>query len=361
MVKVSPLKQVSQQVGAALCATLLIGLVAGCSTTAGSSAPKESQQTAEQKRKAKAASIVYRADDPLSAKITKAIEGDGLIFVKVSKEVAKTKQYKQTNRLARKYLLDHGEQLDKISATRALHFYRLRNPRVDLNLIKFLTQRDNETARRAGFRLASDYPSPKVRQFIGSYISLALIQNIEDKLYLDEVADAIAANRATDLYTFLRQGLLSTGGRPFAEAMAKLDSRRASDGFLNYLGLATLDDLRQLNQKTIKLDTAIYALGHLSSYLPDKDHDLVSHLYLYAVSRNTALRELAIPVLEKLMIIDDIAMAERLSRLPLEVQVAFVEHQRSNSKPVIGVFFSKLKTVTPHQEVIQDINGRKPR
>lgn len=344
----------------ALLLALALGAVSvGCSSDGTSETEEPTEQTAEQKRKRRAAQIVYKADDPLSTKISKAIEGNGVIFVKVSKEVAKSQQFKATNAIARRYLLDHGDSLDKIAATRALHFYRLKNPRVDLNLIKFLTQQENETARRAGFRLASDYPSPKVRQFIGSYISLALIQNIEDKLYLDEVADAILANRANDLYTFLRQGLLSTGGRPFAEAMAKMDPRRASDGFLSYLGMATLDDLRQLNQKTITLDTAIYILGHLSRYLPDHDNDLVSRLYYYAVSRNTALRELAIPVLEKLMIVDDIAMAERLARLPLEVQVAFVEHQRANSNPVIGVFFSKLKTVTPHKEVIQDINGRK--
>lgn len=338
---------------------LTLWATAGCTTDGSPDVAGAEEETAEQKRKRQAAQIVYRPGDSLATKITKAIEGDGLVFVKVSKEVAKKKQYKQANRLARKYLLEHGDELDKISATRALHFYRVKNKRVDLNLIKFLSQKSNVTARRAGFRLASDYPSPKVKRFIESYVSLALIQNIEKQLYLEEVADAILANRSKDLYTFLREGLLSTGERAFAEAMAKMNPAGASDGFLQYLNLATLDDLRQLNQKTIKLDTAIYILAHLSRYLPDHDSDLVNHLYFYAVSRNTALRELAVPVLEKLMIVDDIAMAERLSRLPLEVQVAFVEQQRTNSSPVIGVFFSKLKTVTPHREVIQDINGRK--
>lgn len=335
--------------------------LAGC-TTAGAPVSEDGiEETAEQKRKRQAAAISYDKDDPLATKISKAIEGDGVIFMRVSKEVANKRQFKQANAIARRYLLEHGDELDKISATRALHFYRLKNKRVDVNLIKFLSQKSHKTAKRAGFRLAADYPSAKVRRFIESYVSLALIENFEDELYLEEVADAILANRAADLFTFVRQGLLSTGDRAFAEAMAKLIPARASDGFMQYLNLATLEDLRQLNQKTIKLDTAIFILAHLGRYLPDHDSDLVNHLFYYAVSRNTALRELAMPVLEKLMIVDDIAMAERLSRLPLEVQVAFVEHQRSNSNPVVGVFFSKLKTVTPHREVIQDINGIKNR
>lgn len=316
--------------------------IEGCST------PNSSNKSSEENQ--------FDEEAPLEDNIKLAIETTGITFVKVNKHIKKKNLYAKTNSYAKKYLLDHTEVLNEIRTKRAVHFYKIKNGKPDNRLIKYLIEHDHLEANKAGWQLASYYPSAGIKKFIEGIISIALVKNSESRLYYQEVAFAILSNKITNVFTFLRQGLLYTGIKAFAQAMAYLLPEKSSNKFMTYLSLATLEDLRQLNQKTIELNTAVFILNHFVKFPPDSDHKNIAHLFYYSVSRNSGLRELSFPILENLILDAKSKLADNLAKLPRWVQVSFVERNKDKSSKVVMLFLQELKTSTPHKEVIDEIS-----
>ena len=80
----------------------------------------------------------------------------------------------------------------------------------------------------------------------------AMITNNElDEHYYPQMAEAVAANDLRSAYTVVRQGLFTSHDSAFVKAMIAIDARRAIGDFMDYLALAPIEELRQLNLRTI--------------------------------------------------------------------------------------------------------------
>lgn len=176
---------------------------------------------------------------------------------------------------------------------------------------------------------------------------------------LPQMAQAAQANKLTSIYTLLRRGLMMKGDSEFAKAMITFDPKKATNDFMDYLSLATVEDLRQLNQSTINLHTCLVIFRHFLNYPVSTSHPKYSHLFIYSVSRNQVLKEMANLVLERQLPQYREQMAFTLARLPVWIQVAYVEGIRENLNTNVNLFLAKLKTVTAHKEVLEEIDDLK--
>jgi hypothetical protein len=177
----------------------------------------------------------------------------------------------------------------------------------------------------------------------------------EEVLYVPSMALAVQANRMDSAYTLLREGLFRTGEETFARAMATLKPRQASDDFLDYLSKASVEELRQLNQKEVNVYSCLVALQHLTQVPASINHPHFNHLFLYAVSRNQGLADLAHVVLERAVGNHTEYLAVLLSQMDDWIQVAYVESARRRMSPSVQAFILALKEATPHPSVVEEI------
>ena len=144
----------------------------------------------------------------------------------------------------------------------------------------------------------------------------------------------------------------------FAKTMIKLNPEKARFDFMDYLGRATIEDLRQLNQKTVDLHATLVILNFYKSNDIPLFHPKVGSLFLFSISRNRALAEVATEVLEKETGRYSFELALILARLPQWIQVAFVESQKGEQSTKVGVLLGHLREITPSKQVIEEINSQ---
>lgn len=227
------------------------------------------------------------------------------------------------------------------------------NPKIVLALV----QDQRQMVQRSGWQLAARFPSKAMGNSIETYVTDLLLHNQEQRLSVAEMADAALANQLRSLYSVLRQGLMATGEQSFARAMAAFEPEQAASDFINYLALADMEDLRQLNQKSVNFQTCMVIFNHLNRNPLVVNHPRVEVLFMYAVSRNQALAEIANVVLEKNFAYHREALASTLARLPVWVQVAYVEGSRKQTDSNVPLFLDQLKRVSAHKEVIEEIES----
>ena len=226
---------------------------------------------------------------------------------------------------------------------------------VSPKVVETLLTSQDTFMRRLGWKIAASRPSDLVAVVLERHLTRVVLDGEEESLLLPEMALAAKANKLKSTYSLLRLGLMKKGGVEFVEAMNLLNPERSPQDFMDYLGLATIEDLRQMNQKTVDLATCLSILKILVDKGVPFGHPKFEHLFLYSVSRNGALSELASAVLEKFMPQNRGQLAFTLARLPVWVQLAYVESTRDRMNANIGLFLHELKVATAHKEVIEEI------
>lgn len=232
---------------------------------------------------------------------------------------------------------------------------------VPLNIALFhsLANSPRPLSRQLGWQLAASKPSPVVGSAMDLELSRALAENEMDIVLIPMMANAVRANRLTSAYTVVRQGLMARGDEEFAQAMVSLSPERASEDFMVYLAQAPAEELRQLTMSSVNLYTAVAILKHLQKHPPNLANAQFDHLFLYAVSRNTGLAELAQLTLENFVPAHTDLVAMALARHPAWVQIAYLENARRRMNPKEGLLLSELKKVTSERDVIEEIDEAK--
>ena len=154
----------------------------------------------------------------------------------------------------------------------------------------------------------------------------------------------------------IQQGLMTTGQEAFALSMAQLDASRASNDFLDYLALASAEELRQLTQNSVNVYTCLIALKHLQAHPAPLSHAHAEHLVYYAVSRNNGLADLGQMALESYRPKERSQVAIMMSRMPQWVQIAYVESVRRKKAPAITLLLGELKKISSSTDVVEEVD-----
>lgn len=223
-------------------------------------------------------------------------------------------------------------------------------------LFYILSQSDRNLSQQLAWHLAASMPSKSMGQQVERALSQAIANNEIHQMYLPKMASAVANNKLVQSYTVVRQGLFDSNHVDFARAMIALSPKQASSDFLDYLAKAPVSELRQLSVKSVDVFACMEILKHLLSVPVDVSHPRFEHLFLYSISRNNALAELARKVLVGYFPNKNSHLALMLARMPNWVQVAFVEGSRRQLNPQLSLFLRELKKTTSQREVLEEID-----
>ena len=274
------------------------------------------------------------------------------------KEVSREKQQMaEVHRLAEADLLKKNEEMDPLALVNVSNLYRASTSTLSSKLLTTLLHSRSDASRRIGWRLAALRPSAEIGQTIEGYLTESLGDNSEDRVLSPEMAIAIQENNLKSAFTFLIRGLLKDGQPEYANAMLALDPVRAAGPFVDYLGKADLDDLRQLSQENINIYTCTIIFRYLLDNPLPINHPSISQLFLFAVSRNRAVADMANSVLEKHIPEHRIALSIILSRMPVQVQMAFVEGSQREMTANLRLFLNDFKDAAQQKEVIEELNS----
>ena len=210
-------------------------------------------------------------------------------------------------------------------------------------------------ARQLAWQMATALPGKAMRAAIEKEINRALFDDEEKELLVPAMANAVQSNRMTSAYSVVRQGLMTTNGEEFANAMATLNPEQATIDFLDYLSQCPPEELRQLTVTSVNIFSATIALNHMVKYPPNVAHEQIEMLFYYSISRNPGLSDIASSLIETLSVKNQSAMALTLARMPVWAQVAFIENTRRNLTAARRVFLGELKRVTAQREIIDEL------
>lgn len=286
-----------------------------------------------------------------------AIMFGGKTLEDTKKVVVQRKEQKEMAAWAEQKLADGSESVDPAIYANAVNLFLTYSPAYSVALMQKMVTAEREFTRQAGWKLAAQRPSKEIAAFIEQHLTEVVWKGNEENVLLPEMAEAVQANQVKTVYTLIRQGLMSNGAEVFARTMIVLNSDRSSYDFMDYLAKGSIEDLRQLNQKTVNALTCYVILNHFLSHGVALDHPRFEMLFYYAVSRNQAMSQLAGAVLEKHMAYSRENLAYALARLPIWLQMAYVEGSRTNPNPNVGLFLGDLKKLTAHREVVEEIDS----
>ncbi|MDD9952490.1 MAG: hypothetical protein OXT67_13090 [Zetaproteobacteria bacterium] len=238
----------------------------------------------------------------------------------------------------------------------AIHLYLLYPSEQPQDLFKMLVQSKHTLAIRMGWHLAAALPTPKIAKAVEDILTEAIVDNTLTPQFVPDMADALVANQLRPLYTVARSGLFATHQSHFAKAMAFLKPDQSRNDFLEYLALASAEELRQLNLTSVDMFTCMEILQQLDKTPPPMNHRNFENLFYFAISRNTGLSTLARNVLKNFIPGENTNLALVLARQPIWVQAAFVEGSRRQLSPKLSLFLRELRDTTSQTDVIQEIN-----
>jgi len=246
---------------------------------------------------------------------------------------------------------------DRVELAHLVHLFQDSSPSLDHKIVTVLVQGRSPLARHLGWQLIANDPSPTARDLADQLLSQILIEGREADHLIAPLADAVAANRLATAYTVMRRGLMQTGDDSFAKAMISLNPTHAANDFLNYLAMAPIDELRQLNQTTVNMYTAMVALQHMVVTPPTVNHPRLGHLFFYAVSRNNALSELAHLVVERNYLRERQQVASVLAGLDPWIQISYIEGAKRNLTPNTRLLLGELSQIAVQREVLDELRG----
>jgi hypothetical protein len=239
----------------------------------------------------------------------------------------------------------------------AVKLYQLTTPKDPTEIFRLLISSERKLARELALQIAAEFPSPSLAKALDARLTEAIE---EDEIYdflLPQLATAITRNNMKGSYSILKLGLFQTNHDAFGLAMISLDPQQASSDFLEYLSQVPVEELRQLTLVTLDVYTCIGALKHLIQTPPPISHPKFDHLFLYAMSRNTAFSQLAREVILTYLPDRSKLLARRFSQLPNWIQVAYIEGSRERLNPTMGLFLQDLRNLSAQKEVIEEIDS----
>lgn len=207
----------------------------------------------------------------------------------------------------------------------------------------------------AWYSLRDVEPTADHRTMVDRILANALSTGDIHKHLTVEMAQLISRWQVTSVYDVAKLGLMKHGDVPFAQAMAKLQPSRATLDFMNYLALVPDSDLRQLTMAAMDDLTANMILAHLQKFPPDLGHNHFDKLFVFAASRQTNLKTLAMQIIDQIVPSGPAMLAYRLSRQPPWVQYALIEDIRRNRTGNRAILLAYLATVTADPDIAQTI------
>lgn len=288
--------------------------------------------------------------------IVAGIEFGGPTLTDVKKMVKKKKEWPKAEEHLYQILMSERDDFPATSIINAMELYRSSQTKRAAKVFKKYVHDEKLIRRQIAWQLAADLPSSEMASEIDSRLTEALADNELSQIFIPAMADAVASNRMVDSYTIVREGLFAVDDIAFARAMITLNPQRASQDFLEYLAKAPVEELRQLSLKSVDVYTCTLILDHFHAYPPPVTDSRIETLFLYSISRNNALAEMARDVLEKYLPKNSENFAITLSRLPAWMQIAFIERTTHRMTPVISLFLDDLKRASVNKDVVDEIN-----
>ena len=279
-----------------------------------------------------------KKDTPLPVMIESAVVYGGITMQNTKRILRQNKAETK----AQDYLLKNiSSNYARMSSPRLINSINLllwTKPQNLEGLFKKLLASNKVVHNQLGWHIASMAPTEAMKSAIDGVLSDKIIENSMTGLFVPKMAEAVSANNLKSAYTLLRQGLFESNHVAFVHAMIELDRRRSSIDFMDYLSLAPLEELRQLNLSSIDVFSASAILQHLASSPAPVNHRHVEFLFYYSISRNQALAELGQQALSAYLPENQKALAITLGRLPGWIQIAFVERMKRTMTPVLSLF-----------------------
>ena len=298
-------------------------------------------------------------DTPLPEAINIAVTYGGESLEIVKKRIKAENAWDQVEKQTKEIVLKDATTRPQDQIINAIHLYQISAKDISPDIVLALFHAEQPAVKQIGWQISALRPSREIRDLMEKELTRVIYEGEESSVLVPEMARAVMANRLSGVYSLLREGLMTTGDADFVRAMIQFYPRQASQDFMNYLAQASIEDLRQLRQKMVNAHSCFIILNHFLRYPPAVTHPRYSHLFLFAVSRNQALRELTNRVLERQYPQNKEQMAMTLAGLPVWIQLAFVEGVRERLTPNIGVFLNQLQQVTAHKEVLEEISALK--
>lgn len=299
-------------------------------------------------------------DLPPAELARRGIEQGGQSLQQVIGIVREKRLYKEVSSHVALQLNNNIDQLEAGQVLSACQLYQATTKKYDLKILSKLVRHSDEKVRKYGWLMASSQVSPSMAAFIEREASIAIVMNSEAKLFVADFALAVRKNQVADMFSLLKMGLLSAQeASEFAKAMADLNPALAAEPFFDYLSRADLEDLRQINQTQIDPYACLVIMRYFMVNSLPISHPNLSHIFMYAVSRNPALSELAKAVLDYQIPKAKEHLVYHLATLPVEVQIAFIEAARRNPSANFKILLSDLKKATRFEQVVEEIEAIK--
>ena len=300
---------------------------------------------------------VLTAKTPIPKLVNAAVVNDGDKLQRVLGIMKEEKLQAPIKKELETILRGSLDNLSPVELVRATQLYQASTRQFDHKVLTQLIRHKDAKVMARGWALSSLSPSPKMAQLVEREVSIYVVKNQESKILVPELATTIRTNQITSLFSILRLGLLNNGSDEFAKAMSELNPGLASEPFMDYLALSDLEDLRQINQTAINPYTSFVIMRHfLANPLPIS-HNNIGHIFLYAISRNPALADLAKSVLEQQIPRNRDHLAYTLATQPVEVQIAFIESTRRNPSANFKLLLEDLRRSTRFDQVVEEINS----
>jgi hypothetical protein len=296
-------------------------------------------------------------DMPLVEAIDAAIEHGTATLKDVKTTVIKASNKSEVNKIVAGKIVKNIHSYKPTQIVNAVNLYQFTTKTLSHAVFLALIRAEDVTTRKLGWELAYRMPSRELAVLIDKEVTELVTKGGEELVLVPEMAKAVEVAQLTSLYTIVRQGLLKSGDEPFVRAMIALNPAQAAQDFMDYLALASVEDLRQINQTTVNSISCVHILKHYLTYDPPSSHPKFEQLFYFAISRNQALAELAHLVIERLGEENKDAVALKLTALPMWAQVAFVEGARRHYNSGVQSLLSALRESTSHAEVIEEIDA----
>ena len=271
-------------------------------------------------------------------------------------------QLRDNNKLkeAGRYILsavrERRDNYDTVELVNIVHLYQLTADPEAETMFRLLTAEKSPVLVELGWQVATVMPSAGMGKAIAEVMTSALTQGRDRSLFIPQAASAVIENKVAGVYTVLRQGLHHTHNEVFAKAMAAINPQQAASDFIIYLALASVEELRQQTLTTVNIYACVLMLHHLKRYPVSPHQRRFDILFWYAISRNPALSNLAVQVLEGYYRDRVAHVAQLLARLPYWAQFAYVERLGRQLTPLSRKFLVILKQKTSGVDVIDEIN-----
>jgi hypothetical protein len=205
--------------------------------------------------------------------------------------------------------------------------------------------------------MAEQQPSKPMANAIESRLTHLLKYRRNFSYYTPELAKAVKSNRLKSSYSLMRHGLFETNNLSYAQAMIALRPNKSAIDFLDYLALASPEELRQLNVESVDMFVCYEILNHLLTHEVSVANKSFRHLFYFAISRNHGFSDLANTIINRYIPEHSELLAQVLSQTKSWVQMAYIERVRRNYTSASGVILAKLKNVSIHRDVVEEIKG----